>query len=116
TYPSTFRSEIRLCRHDFLLFHARSGKCRLRFLLVVGHACDQAFDKCAIELDLINYPNFLVTQRAQGLCCGSAVTFGQCVEKPIMSDSRCSSGGICRPNGIDCLMQWARISVEFQFP
>ena len=47
------RAEIWLRLDDFLLLRARGGKRRPRFLLVVGHACDQTFGKCAIELNLV---------------------------------------------------------------
>src|SRR6266481_9038678 len=99
------RAEIGLRLDNFRLLDARGGKCQLRFALVVDYARDQAFNKCAIKLNLVPQVNLVFLQRAQSLGCGSAITFRQCAGEPILSDS--PSGGICRPNGVDCLMQWA---------
>ena len=52
--PSTHSGKvIRLSLDNFLLLRARSSKSQLRFVLVLCHACDQAFYKWTREMNVV---------------------------------------------------------------
>src|SRR5207244_11196109 len=70
------RAVICLSLDGFLLLRACSSKSQLRLVLVIGHACDNAFHERTREMNRVATSRDFV-RRDQGLLGGSDVALGQ---------------------------------------
>src|SRR5947208_15824065 len=92
------RAVIWLSLDDFLLPRARSSESRPRFLIVFRHTSNDAFCKWTIETNITgSKADRVLAKRDQGIFCSRGIAFGQCANKPKISDTG-HRGRIFGPN------------------
>ena len=102
---------IWLSLDDFLLLRARSGKSQLRFVLVVCHARDNAFQKRTIETNLIVDAKLALRRsRVKASVAAAASRSASAHSQPRRGDHATSQRDLSPEWTSIALMQWPGIS------